>query len=199
MNPKYICSYCGKSTYEVDIDYLSGYDHLSCVISNSRMKRKLENWNKLEGQQFSIMGVDFQFEKAEEVDSRYTIWLNENISNAPISLMRVDLYVDTMEVDIKTFVPNTFSSPPHHTNKKITKDHIKNPSIFVQTIGQMMMGDSEIRKVLDYLSEIGGNIGARSGMSGGIVNKVINTGTSVKYSSGGASSGFNGSSATNLW
>jgi hypothetical protein len=63
----------------------------------------------------------------------------------------------------------------------------------------MMMGDSEIRKVLDYLSEIGGNIGARSGMSGGIVNKVINTGTSVKYNSGGASSGFNGSSATNLW
>jgi len=198
MNPKYICSYCGKSTYDVDMDYLSGYDHLSCVITNSRMKTKLENWNKLEGQQFSIMGIDFQFEKAEQVDSRYTIWLNEDISNAPISLMRVDLYVDTMEVDIKTFIPATFSSPPHHTNKKITKDHIKNPSIFVQTVGQMMMGDRKIREVLDYLSEIGGNMGARSGMSGGILNTVMNSSTSVTYSKA-PNSGLNGSSANNLW
>jgi len=198
MNPKYICSYCGKSTFDVDIDYLSGYDHLSCVINNSRMKTKLENWDKLEGQQFSIMGIDFQFEKAEQIDTRYTVWLNEDISNAPISLMRVDLYVDTMEVDIKTFIPATFSSPPHHTNKKITKDHIKNPSIFVQTVGQMMMGDRKIREVLDYLSEIGGNMGARSGMSGGILNTVLNSSTSVTYSKA-PNSGLNGSSANNLW
>ena len=198
MNPKYICSYCGKSTFDVDIDYLSGYDHLSCVINNSRMKTKLENWDKLEGQQFSIMGIDFQFEKAEQIDTRYTVWLNEDISNAPISLMRVDLYVDTMEVDIKTFIPTTFSSPPHHTNKKITKDHIKNPSIFVQTVGQMMMGDRKIREVLDYLSEISGHVGARAGMTGGIVNTVVNSGTNITY---GTSSpfGLSGSSANNLW
>jgi hypothetical protein len=36
-------------------------------------------------------------------------------------------------------------------------------------------------------------------MSGGIVNKVINSGNSVKYGSGGASSGFNGSSGNKLW
>ena len=199
MNPKYICSYCGKSTYEVDIDYLSGYDHLSCVISNSRMKRKLENWNKLNGQMFSVMGIEFQFEKAEQTtDGRYTVWLNEEISKAPNSLMRVDLYINDMQIDIKTFF-SVFSTPPYHTSKTITKDHIKDPSIFIQTIGEMMMSDPNVRKVLDYLDEIGGNVGARSGMSGGIVNKVINTGTSVKYNSGGASSGFNGSSATNLW
>lgn len=161
---------------------------------------KLENWNKLDGQMFSVMGIEFQFEKAEvSSDGRYTVWLNEEISNSAISLMRVDLYMGDMQIDIKTFVPATFSSPPFHTSKKITKDHIKDPSIFTQTIGMMMMGDSNIRKVLDYLDEIGGNVGARSGMSGGIGNHIMNSGNSVKYNTGGASSAFNVGSGNNLW
>jgi hypothetical protein len=128
---------------------------------------KLENWNKLEGQRFSVMGIEFEFDRPEEnVEGRYSIWLNEEISNSPHSLMRVDLYMDDMEIDIKTFVPVTFSSPPIHTHKKITKDHIKDPSIFIQTLGSMMMYDANVRKVLDYLDEIGGNVGARGGMSG---------------------------------
>jgi len=53
---------------------------------------KLENWNKLNGQMFSVMGIEFQFEKAEQTtDGRYTIWLNEEISKSPHSLMRFDL------------------------------------------------------------------------------------------------------------
>ncbi len=63
----------------------------------------------------------------------------------------------------------------------------------------MMMGDPNVRKVLDYLDEIGGNVGARGGMSGGIISQTMNAGTSVTYNSGGASSGFNGSSGNKLW
>ena len=146
--------------------------------------QKIENWNKLDGQIFNVMGIEFQFEKPEIDDTgRYTIWLNEEISNAPISLMRIDLYIDDMEIDIKTFVPVTFSSPPFHTRKKITKDHLKDPSIFIQTIGSMIMGDSNVRKVLDYLDEMVGN--------------------SVKHNLGGASPGLSGSTiksgSANLW
>lgn len=196
----WICKYCGGDTSDVDYDYLIGVDHLICFMQSDTKKIKLENWNKLNGQMFSVMGVEFQFEKAEVAeDGRYTVWLNEEISNAPHSLMRVDLYIHVMQIDIKTFVPVTFSSPPYHTSKKITKDHIKDPSIFIQTIGEMMMSDPNVRKVLDYLDEMGGNVGARSGMSGGIVNQIMNAGTSVTHSSGGASSGFNGSSSNNLW
>ena len=93
------------------------------------------------------------------------------------------MYLADKEIDIKTFIPDTFGSPPHHTRKKITKDHIKDPSIFIQTIGMMMMSEPEIRKVLDYLSEIGGNIGARSGMRGGIVNHVLNSGNTITFGS----------------
>ena len=183
---------------DVDIDYLIGYDHISCLLKVGLPK--LQNWNKLEGQEFDVMGVSMRMQNAEvdnEID-RYTVWIiDKQVTTNP--LMRVDMYLGDMEIDIKTFIPDTFASPPHHTRKKITKDHIKNPSIFVQTIGMMMMGEPEIRKVLDYLSEVSGNIGARSGMTGGIINKVMNAGTSVTYGSGGASSGFNGSSGNKLW
>tara|TARA_R100000008_G_scaffold24338_1_gene13146 strand:- start:917 stop:1273 length:357 start_codon:yes stop_codon:yes gene_type:complete len=30
------CSFCGKHTYEVDYDYLSGTDHLDCVLEQEK-------------------------------------------------------------------------------------------------------------------------------------------------------------------
>jgi len=196
MKKEWVCSKCGQSTLAVDIDYLIGYDHISCLLKAGLPK--LQNWNKLEGQEFDVMGVPMRMQNAEvdiEID-RYTVWLiDKEVTTEP--LMRVDMYLADKEIDIKTFRPDTIS-PPFHTRKQITKDHIKDPSIFIQTIGMMMMGDPEIRKVLDYLSEMSGNVGARSGMRGGIVNTVINSGTNITY---GTSSpfGLSGSSANNLW
>jgi hypothetical protein len=105
--------------------------------------------------------------------------------------------LNDMQIDIKTFLPNS-SAPPHHTHKKITKDHIKDASIFTQTIGMSMMADVTIRTVLDYLDEIAGNVGARGGMSGGINRIVMNSGTFVTHSYA-PSSGLSGSSGNNLW
>jgi hypothetical protein len=182
MKKEWVCSKCGESTLDVDMDYLMGYDHISCLLKVGLPK--LQNWNKLEGQEFDVMGVTMRMQNAEvdnEID-RYTVWLiDTEVTTEP--LMRVDMYLADKEIDIKTFIPDTFGSPPHHTRKKITKDHIKDPSIFIQTIGMMMMGEPEIRKVLDYLSEIGGNIGARSGMRGGIVNHVLNSGITITFGS----------------
>jgi hypothetical protein len=36
------CRYCGKDTSDIDYDYLDGYDHLSCALSNIKMKTKLK-------------------------------------------------------------------------------------------------------------------------------------------------------------
>jgi hypothetical protein len=30
------CQYCGKDTYDVDIDYLVGTDHLSCALEQEK-------------------------------------------------------------------------------------------------------------------------------------------------------------------
>lgn len=32
------CSYCGEHTFEVDSDYLVGFDHLKCVLNNDVTK-----------------------------------------------------------------------------------------------------------------------------------------------------------------
>lgn len=43
---KWICSYCGKNTYDMDIDYVNGTDHLACIFENEvkhREHRDLES------------------------------------------------------------------------------------------------------------------------------------------------------------
>jgi len=39
------CQYCGKDTKCVDMDYLVGTDHLSCILENVKMKTKLKITN----------------------------------------------------------------------------------------------------------------------------------------------------------
>ena len=41
------CSICGEHTHEVDYDYLSGTDHLGCVLKKEEFFREKEN-NQLE-------------------------------------------------------------------------------------------------------------------------------------------------------
>ena len=41
------CSYCGEHTHEIDYDYLSGTDHLGCVLKEEEFLRGKEN-NQLE-------------------------------------------------------------------------------------------------------------------------------------------------------
>ena len=36
------CQYCGKDTSNVDYEYLDGYDHLSCALTNIKVKTKLK-------------------------------------------------------------------------------------------------------------------------------------------------------------
>ena len=61
---EYICRYCGQSTYNVDMDYLVGYDHLSCDLESQnkafQKKKKpmeIKNWTKLNSQKFDVMGA----------------------------------------------------------------------------------------------------------------------------------------------
>jgi hypothetical protein len=186
MNPKYICSYCGKSTYEVDIDYLSGYDHLSCVISNSRMKRKLEisNWDKLVGNKFDIMGASFIISVAHADSSNkgdvYTAWVHGENDTEPF--VRVTLFADNMDMQVKVLPPMEYDTnmTPYDLTSTITKNHISNPSIFIQTIAEALLSDPTTRDILSYVSR---------------------EQDSVKFRSGGASSsyGLSGSSGNNLW
>jgi hypothetical protein len=39
METPYTCQYCGKDTSEVEYDYLSGTDHLSCTLEKEQKQR----------------------------------------------------------------------------------------------------------------------------------------------------------------
>ncbi len=54
MNENWICKYCGKDTIGVDMDYLVGVDHLSCILeaideAKKPKVMKIKGWEKING------------------------------------------------------------------------------------------------------------------------------------------------------
>jgi hypothetical protein len=185
---EYICQYCGKSTYDVDIDYLVGYDHLSCDLERHnkafpKKKKQLEisNWDKLAGNEFDVMGASFFIHNTSDVSNVYTAWVHPLNSGEPFA--RVSLFSDSMDIQVKILPPAKYDSnmTPYDLSSTITKHHITNPSIFIQTIAEALLSDPITRDILSYVSREQDSV-------------------RVRFKSGGASSsGLSGSSGNNLW
>ena len=182
---EYICQYCGKSTYDVDIDYLVGYDHLSCDLErhnkafpNKKKQLEISNWNKLTGNEFDVMGASFFIPDTSHAINLYTAWVHPLDSSEAFA--RVTLFSDSMDMQVKVLPPVKYDSmTPYELTSTITKNHISNPSIFIQTIAEALLSDTITRDILSYVSR---------------------EQDSVKFRSGGASSsGLSGSSGNNLW
>jgi hypothetical protein len=165
---EHICAYCGKDTYHVDIEYLIGSSHLSCVLMDqlaeaidkeekSKKKKPMEikNWIKLNGQKFDVMGASFVIMDTS-VDSLssgnvYTAWIHPwNDSEA---LVRVLLFTDDMHLQIKVLPPADYDSImiPIELTTTITKTHLSNPSIFVQTIAEGLLDDPTTRDIISFV------------------------------------------------
>ena len=186
MNSKYICQYCGKSTCDVDIDYLVGYNHLSCDLESQnksfRKKKKpveISNWNKLSGNKFDVMGASFFISDTSHASNLYTAWVHPLDSSEAFA--RVTLFSNDMHLQIKVLPPADYGSTmiPIELTTTLTKVHLSNPSIFIQTIAEGLTDDPTVRDILSF-------VGRKQ--------------DSVKFRSGGASSsGLSGSSGNNLW
>ena len=67
METAYTCQFCGKDTSEVEYDYLSGTDHLSCaLVAEQREKIKANPIEKC-----VICGEDTQYRFNDHVDYRF--------------------------------------------------------------------------------------------------------------------------------
>ena len=165
---EHICAYCGKDTYDVDIEYLIGSSHLSCVLMDElaeaidkeeKAKKKkpmeIKNWTKLNGQKFDVMGASFVIMDTS-VDSLssgnvYTAWIHPwNDSEA---LVRVLLFTDNMHLQIKVLPPADYDSTlvPIELTTTIDKLHLSNPSIFVQTIAEGLLDDPSVRDIIQFV------------------------------------------------
>ena len=63
METSYICQFCGKDTSEIESDYLSGTDHLSCTLENYLQKNPIEKC--------VICGEETQYRFNDHIDLRY--------------------------------------------------------------------------------------------------------------------------------
>jgi hypothetical protein len=163
-----ICAYCGKNTYDVDIEYLIGGNHLSCVLMDqlsdaidkeekSKKKKPMEikNWTKLTGQKFDVMGASFVIMDTSEPGlsdgTIYTAWIHAINDNEPF--VRVTLFTNDMHLQIKVVPPLDYDSSmtPIELTTTMTKVHLSNPSIFVQTIAEGLLDDPSVRDIIQFV------------------------------------------------
>ena len=163
-----LCAYCGKNTYDVDIEYLIGGNHLSCVLMNElsdaidkeeKAKKKkpmeIKNWTKLNGQKFDVMGASFVIMDTVIPDlgdgTVYSAWVHAINDNEPF--LRVTLFTIDMHLQIKVIPPLDYngSGIPIELTTTITKTHLSNPSIFIQTIAEGLLDDPSVRDIIQFV------------------------------------------------
>jgi hypothetical protein len=189
-----LCAYCGKNTYDVDIEYLIGGNHLSCVLMdelsetldkekkmNKKKPLEISNWAKLSGNKFDVMGASFFISDTSHAINVYTAWVHPLDSSEAFA--RVSLFSNNMDMQVKVLPPAKYDSnmTPYELTSTITKNHISNPSIFIQTIAEALLSDTITRDVLSYV-----------GREQDFLRRKKGTG----YSPG---PGLSGSSGNNLW
>ena len=64
---KWVCSVCGENTYNVDSDYISGVDHLSCLLTEElkeeRKNQKNDHLHEIKNQLSNLQTYVSQLEK----------------------------------------------------------------------------------------------------------------------------------------
>jgi hypothetical protein len=191
---EFICVYCGKNTYDIDIEYLVGFNHLSCVLMdelsdaldkekkmNKKKQLEISNWNKLSDSKFDVMGASFFISDTSHASNLYTAWVHPLDSSEAFA--RVSLFSNNMDMQVKVLPPAKYDSnmTPYDLTSTITKNHISNPSIFIQTIAEALLSDPITRDVLSYVGREQDNVRRFKGRG---------------YSS---SSGLSGSSGNTIW
>jgi len=158
---EYFCTYCGQSTYDVDVDYLVGFDHLSCVLNdvpkekkmNKKKPMEIKNWTKLNSQKFDVMGASFVIMDTRidnnDTGNIYSAWVYPY--NDSEAFLRVTLFSNDMQLQIKVLPPGQFTIPPMDLTTTITKVHLSNPSIFIQTIAEGLLDDPTVRNIIEFI------------------------------------------------
>ena len=143
------CSICNKSTYDVDYEYLVGFDHLACHLGvwggDGAMKKiknmKIKGWEKISGYTYKGYTIVNPIHNAHETKYEATI-LNLNLPQKPkweLSVLTPQhkFIVGENTADgiffISMWDDNKFSS-----SRKMNKQMMKSISNFRQTFEEMV-------------------------------------------------------------
>jgi hypothetical protein len=151
---------------------------------NKKKPVEISNWDKLVGNKFDVMGASFIImdsgvDSIDNGSDAYTAWVHATDDNEPF--VRVTLFADNMDMQVKVVPPLDYngSMTPYDLTSTITKHHISNPSIFIQTIAEALLSDSTTRDLLLYVSRKqdsvrfkGRGYSSSSGLSGSSGNTI---------------------------
>ena len=132
------CRYCGKDTSDIDYDYLDGYDHLSCALSNNKVKTKLkiENPHHINCKNYlqdgSIVEISFMGwqDRINAADKKpYTIYKFDGVRNNKMSgLVQFELHTNIKDnkVQMNIWRGSTMSAGSVYLDTIKNKDDLRN-------------------------------------------------------------------------
>jgi hypothetical protein len=97
------------------------------------------------------MGASFFISDTSHASNLYTAWIHPwNDSEA---LVRVTLFSNDMHLQIKVLPPADYDSSmtPIELTTTMTKVHLSNPSIFIQTIAEGLLDDPSVRDIIQFV------------------------------------------------
>jgi hypothetical protein len=175
---QWICKYCGGDTKCTDMDYLDGYDHISCILkmideAKKPKVMKIKGWEKISGYTYKGYCIVNPIHNAGETKYMADV-INLNLPQKP----KWELNVLTPEHKFKAVDDDTFhillwDENKFSTRKNVSKDMISNISGFRVLCEELI---DEMLKIQLTSAPI-----YSSQSVGGIVNHVNNSGTTIPY------------------
>ena len=128
------------------------------------------------------MGASFFISDTSHASNLYTAWVHSLNSGEPFA--RVTLFSNDMHLQIKVLPPKDYDSSmtPIELTTTMTKVHLSNPSIFIQTIAEGLLDDPSVRDIIQFVGRKQDENRRKKG--------------TYRYT---PTTGLNGSSGNNLW
>jgi hypothetical protein len=149
---KQMCSYCGQDTYNVDIEYLVGINHLSCMLSAEQKAEGMQivNWKKLNSERISICGADMYFTNFSENAKEYKCELHDAILMKLVFWVKLKKMPNGFDLEIEYAETQTGSK----VKRVVRTNEIKTPTMFMSVIHNAVKGHSVYEALCRLLGEI---------------------------------------------
>lgn len=188
MNPNIlsICSICNKSTEDVDYEYLIGFDHLACHLSNFKYKSqvekvspmKIKGWEKIYGFTYKGYTIVNPIHNAGETKYMADV-LNLNLPQKPKCKLTVIADTPAFKLGYDEFKIILLDLESNNkVNVSANKDMMSSIKGF-RTLFEDMVDKLVVLNDKTFSTIV---MPASHSFSGsGIINTVTNSGTTIDY------------------
>lgn len=183
---EHYCSICNKSTYDVDYEYLIGFDHLACHLSNFKYKSqvekvspmKIKGWEKIHGFTYKGYTIVNPIHNAGETKYMADV-LNLNLPQKPKCKLTVIADTPAFKLGYDEF---NIILLDLESNNKVSIS--ANKDMMSSLKGFRTLFEDMVDKLVALNDKIFSTIvmpASHSFSGSGIINTVMNDGTTIDY------------------